>query len=132
MTDNVPVPFGARRGDTKIFARVPMFDQMLQASRDLVGTLGWLREEVDKADTLCTSLEGICAQMEQSKVLETASRHTTLAVARLRTQVTRINEWCSQLELLTTELHVRDEAGEEDMKMPRVFSLPVVGRDAKG
>lgn len=116
-------PFGAKRA-VSTYAPVPMFDPLLQSARDIVGALDWFKREIAKADMLCTNMESICVEMEQAKIAEFASKHVTQAVQRLRTQITRVSEFCQRMEALTADLQDSGmlEEGTTTFKMPRAFT----------
>ena len=116
-------PFGAKREVTN-FSPVPKFKPLLQASRDMVTVVSWMRQEVDRADLMCASMESIVEQMKANKMLEQVSQHTNLAVSRVRLQVTKADEWCRELEDLTADLHQEPASVEEgEFKMPKVLQI---------
>ncbi len=115
-------PFGKPRRVSHL-APVPMFDPLLKAARDLVQTLEWFGREVEKAESLCTSMESVTAELLESKIAEDASRQIDAAVRSLRQRVEEARGYHARLGRLASELH----GGDDD-----TFKLGRIGQIASG
>jgi hypothetical protein len=66
---------------------------------------------------LCTSMESVVADMQASNIAVDATKHVEVAVDRLRTQISKVDDYCRKMESFSAELWATDLVSSKVRKL---------------